>query len=209
MVLFDLLKNVLETAKSYPTEHPVMTWILAAIYAALTIFLVVMSVKNAKGAAAKIVTFFYSLIRASCIMIAGFVFLVGGAEASFDINVMSNRFYIEVIIVTVLFGLSTLGVLALTEDPNSTDDSDYESMGGSILRGFLFIVLSAIFLFTKLDDKLVGWGFQIFGHKIGDWILSWYLAAAVWCMLGLAQNIIQLFFILIFRRPGSRRNLPR
>ncbi len=211
MIIIELIKRVLEIAKSYPTLHPGTTWVLGIIYAALTVVLVFFQVRAAKGFVAKVLIFFYALIRSTFMMFAGFVFLVGGAEASLDYSFLTNRLYIETAIITVLFGATSVGILALTENPGDDDPEEDAEMGKALLRGILFIIVCIVFIFTKLDDKLVGFGFTIFKKTIGDWILSWFLAAAVWSVLGFVQNLVQLFFLLIFRRPGSRvrRDLPR
>jgi len=204
MIIIELIKMVIQIAKGYPTQHPIATWILAGIYLVLAAWIIIVSVMSAKGATAKILTFFYSLIRVACMMLASFVFFVGGAEATLDYGYLVNRLYIEAIISTVLFAGASVLVEVLKGKPDEEDDNDYDEIGKAILKGILFTAVSLVFLFTKLDSKLIGFGFVIFKRSIGDWILTWYLAAAVWAVLGLVQKLVNLFFMLILRKPGRR-----
>ncbi|MDR1806061.1 MAG: hypothetical protein LBQ80_04750 [Clostridium sp.] len=205
MLIFEFIKDIILSLPDFIREHPV----LFSLYTLFVVGFVVInfvvrldSIRQQKKPLRKGIAVVRQLLQGLTICIIGLVFALADEAYDFDGNLFANRFYIEVIIAVAAFSAFLVLLAGIVKKLNDDiEESMAKPIGEFIGKGIIVIIGCAIFIFTGLEEKLVDFGFSLFGKTLGEWILNIFFAAVAGELFSIAAEVLQAPFVLLFGAP--------
>ncbi len=129
------------------------------------------------------------------------LFMIGFASEYTKLNedFITKGFLIEILILCVVVGV--FYCIKLKNSGDSIDDEamdEFQEAVGKVIKAVIVFICSLIFIFTNLEHSIRGFGFSLFGKRLGEWLYNFYCTASVEFILGIFATIVaSLFSILV------------
>ena len=148
------------------------------------------TLRNVLIAAFMIINFFRFIVL--------FMFGFASEYAKIDSRFLTKGFFKEMGILCILIMLYFIKKInKLNADNKDVDDEsleEYQEAVGRVIKAILVIIFSLIFIYTNLENSLRGYGFSLFGKKLGEWLYNFYCTASVEFILGFVGFIVGTIF---------------
>ena len=205
MEAFNYISTLIVDVPVYLKEHPIHFAILLIVY--MLLFSVILYGAWKKSSIYKPIFvrglwIILAILSCAFIFPIGIVFLIADEICELNPNVLTNQFYVEIIIVTILSTANNITAFVLDyRKYNEFDEDVTKEFASDIFTAIVVITLSILCIFTDIEKSIQNWGFTLFGKSIGQWIYNAYLAWTLSVLLTFVHDIIELPFILLFGSP--------
>lgn len=216
-----IIKRAIASFLCMPKDYPVAFRIIAIVNIVMCLIILFLWIRQARNglwrnlnAFGKLLYVLSALLRCTVLPIISIFFVM--IDFYGDIQTMdlfNKRFFIEITITAVVSAVLQLIVYGLSEELNGSNSLSYEDqeeatqMGGMIFKYLGFIILSVIFIFTKLSSSLPNFGFRIFHKTLGGHLMAAYAAWTGSVVINLLIAAFSLLFLLT--RFSARKNRKR
>ena len=207
MDLFIFIKKTVEQTQADLQSGSSIPWILitiVSIYTIVTLVLSLLNLRDKKSPADKTIGMLINILISSiCVFTIGIIFMGASELAEIKPEYLSTRFYIEIIISSILSLLLDIIII-----PRIADDETYEEasdeFGEKFLKALTIIILSIVGMLTNVEERLVGFGREIFGKSLGAWVFNAYMSWCVSVPILFVRDLFQLPFVMLFGGPMRR-----
>jgi len=150
-----------------------------------------------------------SIINAGIIITVGILFLVADNVYKIDPDILTNRFFVELVAVSVIYFAYHLLLFYLYKVKKVDNDDFSEEIIEVTLKAIVVIIISLVCIFTNLETEIRPFGFMIFGKTLGENIYSFFLAAALSMVLLVVRDFIQIPILIFMGSPISINNIEK
>lgn len=208
MLIFDFLNAILLNIPQTYKAQPAFFWLTIIFVAILSIVTLYGSYKNAKQYKfifARIAYIMIGIIRCLSIYFVAIVLTTADDIYQANPNLFVNKFYIEVIILTLLYAAFTGIVFAINIYKENYEDDEEKEIGDAViklvLKAVVVIIFSILVIFTTIENGIQGFGFMVFGKTVGQWIFNIYYGWIASILTMFLIDVIQAPLIFLFGNP--------